>query len=391
MWDRWALSQLDSDSSAAPTRADLFATLRTTIRVLAADYDPATLTASPGHARIAAATGRHVRTVSRAIDRLEALGVISIRRVGSITLGASGVEKWRQEYRLLVPPRIARDYSPEPAVRRVRSERGQPRARWSLGSVPRSRRDRRLAAERMQREWIGLRGCSARALAAALREWFAAGWSPYDVRAALDFRPDDTAWTYTTAARDVVALVRYRLSYWLDEGGRPMPSPAQRGSADRRERARAAAAREREAVDLLGASQIGSDARRALEAARSLVRSQSRARRRGAAVARSGDEARKVVREPGRLRRALRNVAPTQISTSRSESQSARERAGSPLTPDQSRWRREVGSAYVAAKEAARCERGSVSDRSAGSVARESGSQAGRRRRGGLELSSRLD
>ncbi|WP_433355470.1 hypothetical protein ACQP25_16815 [Microtetraspora malaysiensis] len=67
------------------------------------------------------------------------------------------------------------------------------------------------------------------------RAFVAAGWTAADVQHALNHQPDGSAWTYTWTSRDqirnVPGWVRYRLSAWLDEHGRPLPGKSQRLAA----------------------------------------------------------------------------------------------------------------------------------------------------------------
>ncbi|WP_031160216.1 hypothetical protein [Streptosporangium roseum] len=52
---------------------------------------------------------------------------------------------------------------------------------------------------------------------------------------ALDHKPDGSAWTYPWTSRDqirnVPSWVRFRLSAWLDEHGRPVPGKSQQLAA----------------------------------------------------------------------------------------------------------------------------------------------------------------
>ncbi|MFB4284811.1 hypothetical protein ACBJ59_56755 [Nonomuraea sp. MTCD27] len=67
------------------------------------------------------------------------------------------------------------------------------------------------------------------------RVFVAAGWTAADVLHALDHQPDGAAWTYTWTSRDqirnVPGWVRFRLSAWLDEHGRPLPGKSQQLAA----------------------------------------------------------------------------------------------------------------------------------------------------------------
>jgi len=232
-------------------RRDLRATLRVVVDELAAAYHPSSAMASPGHERLAAAiaagTGRgscDPSTVTRAMDRLTSWGLVHRVAAGTVVQGPGGDSTYlRAEYGLLLPAARAAPArtasgastaatSPDPA------RGGSPRAaavRWPMCEAPRTRAQRHAAAARLQAEAAGLRGCSPEALASTLREWFAAGWTPSDVLAAADSRPNQDGknggrWTFTTAPRHVGAWVRFRLAFWR-AGDAPGRSPAQRRRA----------------------------------------------------------------------------------------------------------------------------------------------------------------
>ncbi|MDN5797049.1 MAG: hypothetical protein L0H79_15005 [Intrasporangium sp.] len=231
-------------------RRDLRATLRAVVDELATKWHPRSETSGPGHdqlaAAVAVATGRgrcDQATVTRAIARLIEWSLIWEAAPGTIVVGRDGMENLRAEYGLALPARepsttTTMPEAPEdrddgttacPESRRRAAEQG-----WSLAEVPVTKAERVAAAARLQAEAVGLRGCSAPALASVLREWFVAGWTGRDVLRALDSRPEaGGAWTFTTMPRFVAAWVRFRLRFWRDEEGRPGASPSQRRAAAR--------------------------------------------------------------------------------------------------------------------------------------------------------------
>jgi len=227
-------------------RRDLRATLRVVVDEIAATFHPSSGMSSPGHERLAAAiaagTGRgscDPSTVTRAVERLVEWGLVHRAAPGTILVGGSGgeVSRLRAEYGLTLPPLPGRSgMSGAGAEGPVDVAAGRPTRTdpvtggewWPMCRVPLTRGQRHAAARRLQREAEGLRGCSGAALAAALRQWFTAGWTAADVLVALDSRPEEGGrWTFTTAPNNAVAWVRFRLSWWRGEAG-PGRSPGQR-------------------------------------------------------------------------------------------------------------------------------------------------------------------
>ncbi|GAA2873473.1 hypothetical protein GCM10020220_073420 [Nonomuraea rubra] len=92
------------------------------------------------------------------------------------------------------------------------------------------------------------------------RVFVAAGWTAGDVLHALDHQPDGAAWTYTWTSRDqirnVPGWVRFRLSMWLDEHGRPLPGKSQRLAAAAA-KLRAEQAVMREQFEAMNARRVG--------------------------------------------------------------------------------------------------------------------------------------
>lgn len=107
---------------------------------------------------------------------------------------------------------------------RVRGDRR--RAWWS----PRRTRSTEEAvlglARELQERLRVLRGCSDRYVMRVIRPFFGAGWSVGDLVAAVDRRPDGSAWPHSgdRGVREPARWLIHRLSAWLDGGGVPLAS-----------------------------------------------------------------------------------------------------------------------------------------------------------------------
>ena len=107
---------------------------------------------------------------------------------------------------------------------RVRGDRR--RAWWS----PRRTRSTEEAvlglARELQERLRVLRGCSDRYVMRVIRPFFGAGWSVGDLVAAVDRRPDGSAWPHSgdRGVREPARWLIHRLSVWLDGGGVPLAS-----------------------------------------------------------------------------------------------------------------------------------------------------------------------
>lgn len=107
---------------------------------------------------------------------------------------------------------------------RVRGDRQ--RAWWS----PRRTRSTEEAvlglARELQERMVVLRGCSDRYVMRVIRPFFGAGWSVGDLVAAVDRRPDGSAWPHSgdRGVREPARWLIHRLSVWLDGGGVPLAS-----------------------------------------------------------------------------------------------------------------------------------------------------------------------
>ncbi|MBB5132773.1 hypothetical protein HNP84_002494 [Thermocatellispora tengchongensis] len=194
---------------------------------------------------------------------------------------------------------------------RAREERSSSRRRnristtGELAATPGTRRHERKqalqVAEKIHDESTTLRRLSPWYIRHLIRDYVTAGWTADDVMHALDHKPDGSAWTYTWTSRDqirnVPGWVRFRLSAWLDEHGRPLPGKSQRLAAAAAElRAEQVRMRERFALAGVASASYSDQAARAREL---LVRSSPAAARamrvRGREAARpreAGDERR---------------------------------------------------------------------------------------------------
>lgn len=215
----WRSSVLDAIREAG-FRRDLASTLTGIVEVLAREWRPSTATSSPGHDVIAARINRSESTVTRGVGRLQDLGVLSVASEGTVVWGSTGERQgFRAEYILMeVPQGGTSDVE-----------------QWPMHKAPKTKGQRRAAAaalQRVSRDWLGR--TSPAAVASVCRPFFAAGWTPRDVLTALDTRPDDARWTFTTPPRNVSSWMRFRLSHWLDSKWTPMTAPS-RAVAERRE------------------------------------------------------------------------------------------------------------------------------------------------------------
>ncbi|MGW3353636.1 hypothetical protein ACWDA3_61105 [Nonomuraea rubra] len=121
---------------------------------------------------------------------------------------------------------------------------------WPLHAMPRTKRERLQACQRLRRETPLLRRMTARYLRWLLRPFFTAGATPHDVLHALNVRPDDSRWTYTWSSmneiRHVPGWVRHRLEAWTGHDGRVPPLPSHRAATATAQRRAAQDARKRE-------------------------------------------------------------------------------------------------------------------------------------------------
>ncbi|MFI6497091.1 hypothetical protein [Nonomuraea typhae] len=129
-----------------------------------------------------------------------------------------------------------------------------------VAATPGTRKHALQAAQKIHDESTTLRRLSPWYIRHLTRIFVAAGWTAADVLHALDHQPDGTAWTYTWTSRDqirnVPGWVRFRLSAWLDEHGRPLLGKSQRLAAAAAQ-LRAEQADMRERLQAMHAGRVG--------------------------------------------------------------------------------------------------------------------------------------
>ncbi|MBB6557202.1 hypothetical protein [Nonomuraea rubra] len=148
----------------------------------------------------------------------------------------------------------------------AREERSTPRRRNRISTTteatatPGTRKHALQIAQKIHDASTTLRRLSPWYIRHLTRVFVAAGWTAGDVLHALDHQPDGAAWTYTWTSRDqirnVPGWVRFRLSMWLDEHGRPLPGKSQRLAAAAA-KLRAEQAVMREQFEAMNARRVG--------------------------------------------------------------------------------------------------------------------------------------
>jgi len=201
--------------ATARLRADAHRNVLAIAWVLARHASWASMTTRPTWARIQTLTGLSRSTVARWIAFLvhhRLLGIVEhgstprYRPAGDDTTGNRAAEYVLatpcavEETR--TPTKVLTDEKPSPSRARPGTLAPPHVTRdtlWPLGVTPKGAKGVTLALEQMRARSLVLRRIRADRLARLLTPWFRAGWTPADVLHALDYRPDGTAWGYTTA------------------------------------------------------------------------------------------------------------------------------------------------------------------------------------------------
>lgn len=251
------LTHVEEHPALAHLRSDTRGTLLHVARQLAFAADWESMTSRPGRAWIAQHANCSLRTVSRHISTLKSHGLLVELSPGR-TRTHGKVEHLAPVYALTVmsPLRAVEqptvDEDVHPSLRSseketpTRTRSSQPGQAWPAATPTHTKADRILAAQELKTRVPVLRSTSAEAVAAALREYFLAGWCVLDVVKAVDFRPDGTMWPHDGArgVRRPARWLAYRLGAWRLDGTVP-PSPTLTAAAQARERvSRQLAARE---------------------------------------------------------------------------------------------------------------------------------------------------
>jgi hypothetical protein len=244
-WLRLAVDEADR----ALLRADARRNVLAIARVIGWSADPRTGRSRPTLARIMAATGLCRRTVQNWTRWLERRGLLDVLEPGTTpdyrpALLALGTGNLAREWRLTIPA-VQRTCTPPVDLDLERTSSAGGRARetpetarrcapdstpppspvvpqaipWPPDQNPQRRRDRLAAAETLRRDLPVLRRMSAVAVRSALRPHFAAGWTPADVRHALDHLPDGSPHIRTTEVHSPASWLAYRLSLWRSPDG----------------------------------------------------------------------------------------------------------------------------------------------------------------------------
>ncbi|MEU5869592.1 hypothetical protein ABZ815_51105 [Nonomuraea sp. NPDC047529] len=281
------LRTLKEDAQVLELRCDGYTNLLRVANIIVWGADWATMCSRPTIARIVDVTGLAKPTVKRWVRWLRDRGWLGVVEQGSTCqyrkgtmagLVDDGLGHRAAVWVLAVPRRTTRDehrdlavdqpgYTSEPPSvslprretifptranqQRSSLKRLRPRIspEWSLHTTPGTKRDKVALCERLRAETPVLRRVTAWYLRWWLRTFLDSGWTAADVLHALDVRPDDSRWTYTWSStaeiRNVPGWVWHRLSAWLDDQGRPLPSRSQqRAAADAVRRAEQVARRQ---------------------------------------------------------------------------------------------------------------------------------------------------
>lgn len=289
------LREVREHPAALTLRSDAHARLVAVARVLACSADWQTLTSRPTWSRLCEQTGQGRSTVARWLAWLRSAGLLGVVETGSTPqlrpMALAHVEGNRAALYVLAveptpepaPDMPSGDDAPGPLGSSLEdvsptAETGTPswltvgelptHARGAAGTSPLRGPDRREAARstwgwcqptthgrarlgcaaRLRERVPALRPLSDRHLRHLLRPWLEAGWTAADVARAIDYAPDGTAHTWTTAVRSPKGWLRARLGLWTDATGAPLPPlSAARAAAVEARRVEQAAARQRAA------------------------------------------------------------------------------------------------------------------------------------------------
>jgi hypothetical protein len=236
------LHALDNVDEYALLRADATKNARSVAWALARYTDWQTMVARPGWDLLIELTGLSRSTVAKYLALFAEWGLL-----GRVSSGTT----WRTrgcdiddrdgnlagEYVLCVPgqepveetrtPSLLRKEERSTACERTTRTRTRERetATWPIHRTPETRGEQREAAQRLRQQVPLLAQLRSKRLTNLLEPWFELGWSPAQIRHALDHRPDGTPHWHTADVRHVAGWLKYRLGLW--RGATP---PAQLGA-----------------------------------------------------------------------------------------------------------------------------------------------------------------
>lgn len=210
---RW-LTLPGEHPDAAVLRSDYRANMLAVARAIGWAADWETLRSRPTMARIIELTGLSERTCQRWCRWLEHRRLLEVLTEGSTPQFRAGIlygegGNQAREWRLTDP-------SAAPSVYLAGTPSG------NLFCLGRSTPDARNPQTKRLTE---------KGWAAEVRQFRAALWTPADLDHAVQCRPDGSRWAMDDPVRHPRAHLRWRLSWWLDERGSPLPSPSQRRAA----------------------------------------------------------------------------------------------------------------------------------------------------------------
>jgi hypothetical protein len=269
-WLHGALAEVEAQGWYA-NRAAHYAAI---CRRLALSMDWRLRTSRPGHENIAASVGVSPDTVARCVAWLQERGLLGLvspgttaeLRAGVVYAGTGNLAAvyvlavprkrtplprpgaGRQRFADLSGSRSDPDKAPHVRETKPRSKPGKARAprgltllpparRGPLHTCPQTRSDGLVAAEALRDRSRELGRLSPAMVRHLCRPLFAAGWTPADVLAAVDYAPDGRQHRYSRDVHHPAGWLRWRLARWLAPDGEPLPSPSQvRAAARERDR-----------------------------------------------------------------------------------------------------------------------------------------------------------
>lgn len=259
------------------------------IRQLARFMDWQRKTSRPGHAALGHASGRSADTVGRCVAWLQSAGLAglvdggwtpdlkpaSLREPGETNQAALYVLTVPKKSESAPPPdsplsefadlsRLSHQKVLAPRTREAARDSDRPAAglsmsrtpgrehgpdrlqRWPLGRKPENRDDGECAARALQERLPVLGRISARYLRSLTMRYYAAGWTPLDVIAALDYDRHGRQHGYRDPIRHLAGWIRARLAEHDQADGEPGEPP---GAAAERDHQRSLGEQRRRRAD----------------------------------------------------------------------------------------------------------------------------------------------
>jgi hypothetical protein len=222
--------RIDEENGLGRLRSDAATNTRSIVWLIVRYTDWPTMTCRIGWQNLVDLSGLSRATVRRVIRRLRDWGFLGVVETGS-TWRTRGCRQDDDEgdrgaeYVLCVPSHEAVEISDPPSLgSRREPEKPHVRARetapdeqprpWPMHQPPRTRGQRLTATRRLRNQAPVLARLTDRQLRNVLRPWYDHGWSPAQIRYALDHQPDGTPHWHTADVRHVAGWIRSRLGQW---------------------------------------------------------------------------------------------------------------------------------------------------------------------------------